>query len=97
MSDPRTTNGHRRRQLRVWLKAQGEPCWLCGGAINYSLPARDPWSFEVDEVIPVSLGGDPLDKNNVRPAHRICNEKRGNRCNFPLSTRNLSSRTSIDW
>lgn len=35
----RYANGHARRKVRAWLKAQGRPCWLCGGPIDYSLPA----------------------------------------------------------
>lgn len=31
-------------------------------------------SYELDEIIPVSRGGDPLDINNVAPAHRCCNQ-----------------------
>lgn len=33
---------------------------------------------EVDEIVPVSLGGNPLDRSNVRLAHRECNRRRGN-------------------
>ena len=36
-------------------------------------------SFEVDEIVPVSLGGDPLDRSNVQATHRICNERKGNK------------------
>lgn len=54
-------NGDRRRKLRARLRALGLPCALCGQPIDYSLPAGDPMSFEVDEIIPVSLGGDELD------------------------------------
>jgi 5-methylcytosine-specific restriction endonuclease McrA len=81
--DPRMANGHRRRQLRKWLAAQGGPCALCGGAIDYSLPAGHPLAFEVDEIVPVSRGGDPLDRSNVQPSHRICNERKGNRMAMP--------------
>jgi 5-methylcytosine-specific restriction endonuclease McrA len=76
--NPRTKNGHRRRELRRWWKAQGLPCALCGQPIDYDLPAGNPLSFEVDEIIPVSLGGDPLSRENTQPAHRICNERKGN-------------------
>lgn len=34
-------------------------------------------SFVVDEVVPVKYGGDPLDFANTRPAHWICNARRG--------------------
>lgn len=86
--NPRTANGHRRRELRKWLAAKGAPCHICGQPIDYTLDwwvdpkdgrrKRHPLSFEADEVVPVSLGGDPLDRSNVLPAHRICNERRGN-------------------
>lgn len=36
-----------------------------------------PMSFVVDEIVPVSRGGDPLDPANTRPAHWICNARRG--------------------
>ncbi len=37
-----------------------------------------PMAAEVDEVVPVSLGGSPFDRSNCRLAHRICNVRRGN-------------------
>ena len=72
-------NGHRRRILRARVKAMGLPCALCGQPIDYSLLALDPWSYELDEIVPVSLGGSELDPDNVQPAHRICNQRKGNR------------------
>lgn len=98
--NPRYANGAARRKVRSWLKAQGLPCALCGRPIDYSLPARDPWSFEVDEIVPVSLGGSPYDKGNVQPAHRICNEKRSNMTMEQLRGRGSRSqpcRTSRRW
>ena len=84
MTNPRRKNGHRRDQVTAWLKAQGRPCWICQAfgrpaTIDYSLPSRHPWSFEVDELVPVSKGGSPYDKNNVDAAHRRCNQWRGNK------------------
>lgn len=78
-ANPRYANGSERRKLRAWLGAQGMPCHICGQPIDYSLPAGDPMSFEVDEIVPVSKGGSPTDRSNVAPAHRICNQRRGNR------------------
>ena len=77
-SNPRYANGHRRRAIRQRWKSIGAPCALCGKPIDYTLPAGHPMSFEVDEIIPVSLGGDPLDFDNTQPAHRICNQRKGN-------------------
>ena len=53
-SNPRRANGSRRNALRRWLAQFGYPCALCGRPIDYSLPARHPMSYEVDEVVPVS-------------------------------------------
>lgn len=36
-----------------------------------------PMSFVVDEIVPVSKGGSPFTMDNTRPAHYICNARRG--------------------
>ena len=79
MGNPRRANGSRRTALRRRVAAMGAPCWICGLPIDYSLPPGDPLSFEVDELVPVSKGGAPLDPSNVAAAHRCCNGWRGNR------------------
>lgn len=88
-SNPRKANGSRRRKIRARWRAIGAPCALCGRAIDYGLGmVVDPWtgkrrphpmSFVVDEIVPVSKGGDPLDFTNTQPAHWICNARRGDR------------------
>ena len=83
-SNPRYTRGVARAKLRARLKAEGRGCWICRAfgrpdAIDYSLPARHPRSFEVDELVPVSLGGSPIDYANVDAAHRECNIWRSNK------------------
>lgn len=93
MGNPRRANGTRRNALRARLRAEGRPCWICrlagkSGRIDYDLPAGHPYSFEVDELVPVSkywLGGYPsaeaaaLDYNNLAAAHRCCNQWRSNK------------------
>ena len=97
-ANPRYANGNERRKVREWLRAQGLPCHICGQAIDYSLPAGDPMSFEVDEIVPVSKGGSPVDRSNVAPAHRICNQRRGNRDLTPADGGiDPPIRTSRDW
>lgn len=78
MGNPRRTNGSRRTKLRNRVRAMGLPCALCGQPIDYSLPAGDPMSYELDEIVPVSRGGSPYDPGNVQPAHRLCNQRKGN-------------------
>ena len=76
MGNPRNANGSARRALRRRVAAMRASCWICGLPIDYDLPARHPHSYELDELVPVSKGGDPLDPANVAPAHRICNQWR---------------------
>lgn len=81
-NNPRYQNYSARVALRNQVKSLGLPCALCGQPIDYSLPAGDPWSYELDEIVPVSRGGSPIDFNNVQPVHRYCNQKKGNKI-FP--------------
>ena len=83
-TNPRRSNGTKRTNLRRWLRSQGRPCWICrafgkSGYIDYSLPAGHPYSFEVDELVPVSRGGSPTSRANVDATHRCCNQWRSNR------------------
>ena len=76
--NPRNANGHRRRQVRARVLAEESDCWLCGQPVDKTLKTPDPGSPEVDEVLPISLGGSPIKRANVRLSHRICNVRRGN-------------------
>lgn len=78
-SNPRRSNSARRNKVVKWLRSQARPCWICRLPIDYSLPAKDPCSFECDELIPVSKGGSPFDRDNVGAAHRCCNNWRNNK------------------
>lgn len=81
-SNPRRANGSKRTKLRKRFASLGLPCALCGQPIDYSLPAGHPMSYELDEIVPVSRGGDPYDEGNVQPTHRICNQRKGNRMGY---------------
>ena len=84
--NPRWANRARRQAIRDRWRAIGDPCHLCGKPIDYSLGMVEgpngkrrphPMSFVVDEIVPVRFGGDPLEWGNTRPAHWICNARRG--------------------
>ncbi|MFC9769651.1 HNH endonuclease [Rhodococcus jostii] len=82
--NPRRTNGHRRNKLRARVLASEDVCALCGGEVDKTLRLDEvgrphPLSAEVDEIIPVSRGGDPYLWGNVQLAHRICNQRTGNK------------------
>jgi len=92
-NNPRRSNGYRRNVLIRRLRSEGRPCWICrlagkSGRIDYSLRFPHPYSFVVDELVPVSkywLGGyrtaqeAALDYDNLAAAHKCCNEWRGNK------------------
>lgn len=90
-------NGHRRRQLSDWLRSQGNPCHICGQAIDYSLPSTNPMSFSVDHVIPIARGGEEFSKGNIKAAHKICNMKKNSKLDSELGARNYAINTIIEW
>ena len=75
--NPRQKRG--RADLVKRVKAMGEPCWMCGLPIDPTRKAGDPLSFELDELIPISKGGSPIDFANVKGSHRLCNQWRSNK------------------
>ena len=77
-SNPRNANGHRRRTVRAQVLAEEDDCGICGQPVDKTLPAGLPGSAEVDEIIPVSKGGNPFRRENCRLSHRRCNVLRGN-------------------
>lgn len=76
MGNPRNANGHRRRQLRARVLREETLCGLCGEFVDKTIPTPDPMSPEVDEIIRIRDGGDPLDRANCRLTHRHCNRYR---------------------
>lgn len=96
-TNPRSANGAARRKIRDRWRAMGEPCAICGRPIDYSLGmVRDPhtgktrphpMSFVVDEIVPIRFGGSPISMDNTRPAHWICNARRGDGTRTKAPTR----------
>lgn len=78
-TNPRNRNGARRRQLRARVLAAYDTCAICGQPVDKSLRTPHPLSAEVDEIIPVSRGGNPLEWDNVRLTHRRCNRLKSNK------------------
>ena len=78
-TNPRYRNGWRREQLRKRVLAAYDVCAICGQPVDKTLHTPHPLSAEVDEIIPVSRGGNPLAWDNVRLTHRRCNRLKSNR------------------
>ena len=76
MGNPRRANGAKRDKLRARVLREETYCHLCEQPVDRRLPPGLPGSPEVDELLPVTYGGNPLDRTNCRLAHRWCNRKR---------------------
>jgi 5-methylcytosine-specific restriction endonuclease McrA len=70
-------------------------CWICGKLVDKSLDGRLPKGPTVDHVIPLKMGGDPLELENLRLAHKSCNSARENRSRAKAPKRQL--RRSRPW
>lgn len=70
MGNPRRANGYRRDLVRRRVLREETDCWLCGQPVDKTLKTPHPGSPEVDEIVPVSKGGDPFARANCRLAHR---------------------------
>jgi 5-methylcytosine-specific restriction endonuclease McrA len=63
--DPRDQRRYKARRLQV-LNASGWVCYYCGGEAS-----------QVDHVIPIASGGDPMSLDNLVPACKRCNLSKG--------------------
>ena len=67
-----------RREFREQCEERGEPCWLDGMPIDYSLPPEHPDAFSLDHALTVEARPDLAeDPGNFRASHLDCNKRRG--------------------
>lgn len=67
------------KQLRAKVCPPGSICYLCGGNILFGLRRGHRWGPSVDHIVPLELGGAPLDPANCLPCHVGCNAAKGDR------------------
>lgn len=64
-------------ELTTQVRAEESDCWLCGRAIDKTLPPRTPRSFSVDHVKPKSKYPElRYVRANLRAAHYGCNSRK---------------------
>lgn len=83
LSDRRSTSDKtgqatRERIRRTLIWRYGSTCHLCRKPIDLTLKWPDPGCFTRDHLKPRSKGGSNA-IGNQRPAHKLCNESRGNK------------------
>jgi 5-methylcytosine-specific restriction endonuclease McrA len=61
---------------RRMFEAQRGLCWLCNQPMLL-IRGEQPLVATFDHIVPVSLGG-TWDEENLKLAHKICNNRRGN-------------------
>lgn len=100
--NPRQSNRTLRQKYRARFEAMGAPCGICRGLygrIHYEEPSdsKHPFSFVIDEVIPVSKWeqagyASPRaaaeDFGNLQAAHYICNQRKGARVDYHINKTN---------
>lgn len=74
----KTGSREREKQRAAILARWGAVCWLCDRPIRLDTRWPAPGALTRDHVIPRSRGGSD-DVENLRPAHKVCNETRGAR------------------
>jgi len=64
---------------RKKILANEDVCVLCGGVVDKTLPKYHPMSAEIDHIIPIAKGGDPVAIENMQLAHRKCNRAKSDK------------------
>ena len=74
---PRRRGANKIRRLRPRLLGRFEGrCGICGRVIDLTLHYLHPLALTIDHIVPLAAGGSD-DDANLWPAHRHCNEDKG--------------------
>lgn len=102
----RYRNYKERARIRAWLLKTQTHCAICGGEIDKTLKCPHPASAVVDEIVPVTKGGSPIDPANVQLVHWKCNARKSDSMPQqvneqgkikPSKTKNLATLQSRRW
>lgn len=89
----RTPGNAAGRTGRAWREARARClnasniCGICGDTIDMTLSGRHLDGPTVNHKVPMSLGGAPLDVDNLEPAHNRCNSGQRERVTKPVRSR----------
>ena len=107
-TNPRYANGNARRKLRErYLRERPNPCPLCGQEIDYDAPyyihvngkrTVNPYAFVIDEIEPVSKGGNPYRRSSTQAVHAHCNWEKSDKSMAEfMGDKKPSVKRSRDW
>lgn len=68
--------GRRWLALAAQVYAEETHCYWCGRYVDQTLDAKHPMGRTADHVREIHEGGHPLDRDNVRLMHRMCNSEK---------------------
>ncbi len=96
--DPRRQFPKLREDLRKRVYAMQDHCGICGREVDKTLKAGNDLSPELDEIIPIKLGGSAYDIDNLQLTHRVCNRRKGAKLASEGIDKDLNpTPTSRDW
>lgn len=67
------------KSLEKTLRKEDTVCYLCGGMVFVNTPHGYAYSPVIEHIVPISRGGDPMDRDNVALCHYVCNSKKGDK------------------
>lgn len=70
-------SGHWKKQKEKVFRLSNGLCYLCGRPVVRG--ARGDLAAEIDHIVPLKLGGDPFELENLAVTHRICNRIKGSK------------------
>ena len=75
-------------KARKKIFASQSVCAICGRPVNFDLKFPDPWSATVDQIVPITKGGNPADIAKKQLAHQQCNRLKSSKTNMVTAVKN---------
>lgn len=80
-------------RVRAQVFAEETDCAWCGRYVDQSLPPTSKWGRTADHIVPLSMGGHPTKRSNLRLMHRRCNTLRHKQMTQPARRQYTTVRT----
>ena len=84
-------------RIRKAVIDEATECAICNRRVDKTLPHTHRMGPTVDHIKPLSMGGHPTDRTNLRLAHRACNSKQQAVLASTLVERLHYARIAAEW